>query len=65
MRNKIVGLVLVLAFALPVLTHYGGASISQGSGTPIETNTPLTLPKGTAVIFSRILRWSSRVSIWK
>lgn len=34
--------------------HHGGASISQGPGTPIETNSPLTLPEGSTVIFTRM-----------
>lgn len=33
--------------------HHGGASTSQGPGTPIETNAPLTLPKGGTVLFTR------------
>lgn len=40
-------------FVAPVLAHHGGSSVSQGPGTPIETNTPLTLPKGSTVLFTR------------
>ena len=49
------GLILALCFfsVLSAAAHHGGTSISQGPGTPIETNTPITLPKGTAVVFSR------------
>lgn len=35
------------------LAHHGGTSTSQGPGTPIETNSPLTLPEGGTVVFSR------------
>lgn len=41
------------ALLTPVLAHHGGTSVSQGPGTPIETNTPLTLPKGGTVLFTR------------
>lgn len=44
---------VLVFFTLPVLAHHGGASISQGEGTPIETNSPLTLPQGSAVLFTR------------
>jgi hypothetical protein len=33
--------------------HHGGTSLSQGAGSPIETNSPLTLPQGTTVLFTR------------
>lgn len=39
--------------ALPSWAHHGGASTSQGPGTPVETNTPLTLPKGSTIVFGR------------
>lgn len=37
----------------PVSAHHGGTSTSQGPGTPLETNSPLTLPKGGTVVFMR------------
>lgn len=48
-----VGLVLCLLLGVS-WAHHGGASISQGSGTPIETNSPITLPKGSTVVFTRM-----------
>ena len=44
---------LVLSLATAGFAHHGGASTSQGPGTPIETNSPLTLPKGGTVVFTR------------
>ncbi|MFN8613460.1 MAG: transporter [Vulcanimicrobiota bacterium] len=44
---------LALALWTPAWAHHGGASLSQGAGTPIETNTPLTLPQGTTIVFTR------------
>lgn len=46
-------LLLTASLLLPAWAHHGGSSVSQGPGTPIETNTPLTLPKGSAILFSR------------
>lgn len=45
---------LVLLLVHQTLAHHGGASISQGPGTPIETNSPLTLPQGSTVVFTRM-----------
>lgn len=33
--------------------HHGGSSLSQGAGTPIETNSPLSLPQGSTIVFTR------------
>jgi hypothetical protein len=44
---------LFLSFVPPVFAHHGGASTSQGPGTPIETNTPLTVPKGQTIVYGR------------
>lgn len=33
--------------------HHGGSSLSQGAGTPVETNSPLSLPQGTTIVFTR------------
>jgi len=38
---------------LPARAHHGGVSLSQGPGTPVETNTPLSLPEGTTLLFVR------------
>lgn len=47
------GCVALACLSLPVLAHHGGVSLSQGAGSPIETNTPLTLPRGTTLMFVR------------
>lgn len=49
----LVCLLLLFALMLPAWAHHGGASVSQGPGTPIETNSPLTLPQGSTVVFTR------------
>ncbi|MBI2878081.1 MAG: transporter [Candidatus Tectomicrobia bacterium] len=36
----------VLPFPRPATAHHGGVSLSRGPGSPIETNSPLTLPQG-------------------
>lgn len=46
-------LLLTSLLHLTALAHHGGTSTSQGPGTPIETNSPLTLPQGGTVVFSR------------
>ena len=45
--------VSVLALTMGAWAHHGGTSTSQGPGTPIETSSPLTLPKGGTVVFTR------------
>lgn len=45
--------ILALALSAPVWAHHGGASLSQGAGTPVETNTPLTLPQGATIVYTR------------
>lgn len=45
--------VSVLMLTLGAWAHHGGTSNSQGPGTPIETSSPLTLPKGGTVVFTR------------
>ena len=49
----LVSLLLTISLTLGVSAHHGGSSVSQGPGTPIETNTPITLPKDSAVVFTR------------
>lgn len=53
MKKLLATVAAAAALLTPVLAHHGGTSVSQGPGTPIETNTPLTLPKGGTVIFTR------------
>ena len=53
--KKIVGLAFlqVLFFPLLSLAHHGGVSLPFGPGTPIETSSPLTLPEGGLVVYTR------------
>lgn len=46
-------LVISLLLVGQATAHHGGASVSQGPGTPIETNTPITLSQGSTVVFTR------------
>jgi hypothetical protein len=45
---------LILFFPLKALAHHGGVSLPFGPGTPVETNTPLTLPEGGVVLSTRV-----------
>ncbi len=51
----------ILAFLVPsrAIAHHGGVSLAFGPGSPIETNSPLTLPEGGVVVASRIeeVKW--------
>lgn len=49
-RHLLLALLLTTA---PAAAHHGGASISQGPGTPIETNSPLNIPEGTTIAWTR------------
>lgn len=49
----LMGFLLVLFSPLPSLAHHGGVSLPFGPGTPIETSTPLTLPEGGFVVYTR------------
>lgn len=42
-----------LGLSLGAWAHHGGTSTSQGPGTPLETNSPLTLPQGGTVVYTR------------
>lgn len=53
MFKRLTGLLLAGILTSTALAHHGGSSNSQGPGTPIETNTPLTLPQGGTVVFTR------------
>ena len=44
----------VLFFPMMALAHHGGVSLPFGPGTPIETNSPLTLPEGGVVLSTRV-----------
>ena len=45
---------LVLLSPWTALAHHGGVSLALGPGSPIETNSPLTLPQGGVVLSSRV-----------
>ena len=53
MKKLVVALALLLAPA-SAFAHHGGVSLAFGPGSPIETNSPLTLPSGG---FVTGLRW--------
>jgi len=55
MMRKIALLLLVMVLFVPAgaSAHHGGVSLAFGPGSPIETNSPLTLPEGGIVISSR------------
>jgi hypothetical protein len=44
----------VLFFPMMAMAHHGGVSLPFGPGTPIETNSPLTLPEGGVVLSNRV-----------
>ena len=55
-RKRILCAALVLAwFFVPASgwAHHGGVSLALGPGSPLETNSPLTLPEGGVVISTR------------
>ena len=45
---------LVLLSPWTALAHHGGVSLALGPGSPIETNSPLTLPQGGVILSSRV-----------
>lgn len=53
MKRTVLIIGLLLFLGAEAIAHHGGASVSQGPGTPIETNTPITLPQGSSVVFTR------------
>ncbi|MGQ9648280.1 MAG: transporter [Thermodesulfobacteriota bacterium] len=59
----IAGMILCVGF-LPMTAgaHHGGVSLALGPGSPIETNSPLTLPEGGFVLSSRVeqVEWKKR-----
>ncbi len=56
--QNIFGTTLVAAFAITpfssTLAHHGGVSAAFGPGAPVETSSPLTLPKGKFLLYERI-----------
>ncbi len=63
MTKKIVTCLSIL-FILPLtaMAHHGGISLALGPGSPIETNSPLTLPQGAFVLSWRLeqVEWRKR-----
>lgn len=51
---KIVVVSACAAVSLSVQAHHGGVSAAFGPGAPVETSSPLTLPKGKFLFFERI-----------
>jgi len=58
---SLVGTSLFL-FSLNSEAHHGGISLAMGPGSPIETNSPLTLPQGAFVLSLRVehVEWKKR-----
>lgn len=57
MEKRSIGVVMflmVIFFPIYGWAHHGGISLAMGPGTPIETNSPLTLPEGGIVLSGRI-----------
>lgn len=53
MKRSFAILLSFCSLSIGAWAHHGGTSTSQGPGTPIETNSPLTLPKGGTVVYTR------------
>ncbi len=55
-KRAIVGLMFMILTLLPLhgWAHHGGISLAMGPGSPIETNSPFTLPQGGMVLSGRI-----------
>jgi hypothetical protein len=53
---------ILLLFPLTAIAHHGGISLAMGPGSPIETNSPLTLPQGAFVLSSKLeqVEWKKR-----
>lgn len=53
--KKLVGIILLFSLVMPfnAHAHHGGVSLALGPGSPIETNSPLTLPEGGFVVSTR------------
>jgi hypothetical protein len=56
MIQKLIKILLLFALLIPcqALAHHGGVSLGLGSGSPIETASPLSLPEGGLVVFNRL-----------
>lgn len=53
MKKLVIALALMLAPA-SAFAHHGGVSLAFGPGSPVETNSPLTLPEGGFVTGLRV-----------
>lgn len=63
MKKMVLACVLTLSLLpLTALAHHGGISLAFGPGSPIETNSPLTLPQGAFVLSWRLehVEWKKR-----
>jgi hypothetical protein len=65
MEKRWILAVLVLTIGLSpfsAMAHHGGVSLAFGPGSPIETNSPLTLPQGGFVVSTRLeqVEWKKR-----
>ncbi len=63
MKKMVLACVLTLSLLpLTALAHHGGISLAFGPGSPIETNSSLTLPQGAFVLSWRLehVEWKKR-----
>jgi hypothetical protein len=63
MKKMVLSLLFTLLLQpLTAMAHHGGVSLALGPGSPIETNSPLTLPQGAFVLSSRLeqVEWKKR-----
>lgn len=63
LRSVLFGMLLmILAVPFTASAHHGGISLALGPGSPIETNSPLTLPQGGIVLSYRLeqVEWRKR-----
>ncbi len=63
MKKLVLSCVVALLFLpLAASAHHGGISLALGPGSPIETNSPLTLPQGGFVLSWRLeqVEWKKR-----
>ncbi len=58
----LVSVLALLLLPLTVTAHHGGISLALGPGSPIETNSSLTLPQGAFVLSWRLeqVEWKKR-----
>lgn len=55
-KRKVAAVMFLVLILFPIngWAHHGGISLAMGPGTPIETNSPLTLPQGGIVLSGRV-----------